>query len=128
VQGNARYSSHRTNGAARLKLEGTVGSQGDLTMRREPEPEGRHGGIAPGIEFFAYGRIDSTGTARVRQIGSRCNFEFAWQKVESPSFPIASTQFDGTYPFVSSTKVNETYMNRVTGRMSGAASRDAHHH
>jgi len=80
MQGHAQYSSRRVNGTARLKLEGTVGSQGELALRREPESEGRHGGIEPGLEFFAYGRIDNTGTARVRQIGSRCSFEFTWQR------------------------------------------------
>src|SRR5260370_4550913 len=79
MQDHARYSSRRVNGTARLKLEGTVGSHGDLTMRREPEPEGGHAGITPGIEFFAYGRIDGNGTTRVRQIGSRCNFGFTRQ-------------------------------------------------
>jgi hypothetical protein len=80
AQGHARYSSHRLDGAARLILVGTVGSQGDLTMRREPDPDSRHAGITPGIEFFAYGRIDGNGTARVRQIGDRCNFAFNWQR------------------------------------------------
>jgi hypothetical protein len=80
LRGQARYSSRRVNGRARLELEGTVGSQGELAMRREPDPESRPGGSTPGMEFFAYGRIDSTGTARVRQIGSRCNVEFTWQR------------------------------------------------
>ena|SRR5215472_5316098 len=80
VEGQARYSSRRVNGTARLILEGTVGPQGELAMRREPEPTGRGGGIDPGLEFYAYGRIASTGTARVRQTGSRCSFEFTWQR------------------------------------------------
>jgi hypothetical protein len=80
AQGQAQYSSRRVDGTARLRLEGAVGSQGELAMRRESEPEGRHGGINPGLEFFAYGRIDGNGTARVRQIGYSCNFEFSWQK------------------------------------------------
>jgi hypothetical protein len=29
---------------------------------------------------------------------------------QTPSPPAANTQFDGTYAFVSSTRVNETYM------------------
>jgi hypothetical protein len=39
-----------------------------------------------------------------------------WQKVQSVSFPIPSTRFDGTYAVVSSTKVNETHVNRATGQ------------
>jgi hypothetical protein len=127
MQAQARYSSRRVNGTARLQREGTVESHGDLKLRREPEPEGRHGGIDPGFEFFAYGRIDGNGTARVRQIGSRCNFEFTWQKVkvQSPSLPIASASFDGTYAFVSSTRLNETYLKRVTGRTDQCPEREA---
>jgi hypothetical protein len=49
VRGQTQYSSRRVNGPARLKLEGTVGSQGELAMRRELEPEGSHGGSNPGL-------------------------------------------------------------------------------
>jgi hypothetical protein len=35
---------------------------------------------------------------------------------QTPSSPAATTQFDGTYAFVSSTKVNETYTT-PSGRM-----------
>jgi hypothetical protein len=77
VNGQARYNYRRYTA---FELEGTVGSQGELAMRREPELESRHAGIMPGIEFFAYGSIAGTGTARVRQIGPRCNYDFVWRK------------------------------------------------
>lgn len=106
ANGQARYRSG-------LPFDGMVGSQGELAMRREPEAESSHGGITPGIELFAYGRIDSTGTARVRQTSNRCNYDFIWQKVkvQSPSLPIASALFDGTYAFASATTLNETFMD-----------------
>lgn len=36
---------------------------------------------------------------------------------QTASPPAATTQFDGTYAFVSATKVNETYTTRVTNRL-----------
>lgn len=42
---------------------------------------------------------------------------------QTPSAPTPVTKYDGTYAFVSSTKVNETYMNRVTGRIGRCGER-----
>jgi hypothetical protein len=41
---------------------------------------------------------------------------FATAEAQTPALSTATTAFDGTYAFVSSTKVTETYMS-VTGRM-----------
>ena len=41
------------------------------------------------------------------------------------SFPIPSTQFDGTYAFVSSTKVNEAHVNRATRQIDQCPERRA---
>src|SRR5215472_5319785 len=42
---------------------------------------------------------------------------FGAANAQTPSSPAAGTQFDGTYAFVSSTKVNETYMQTKTARI-----------
>jgi hypothetical protein len=78
VNGHARYSGSGPVSSA--GLEGTVGSHGELTMRRDAEPEGRHGGISPGVEMMTVGRIDGNGTIRARQIGYNCSYDFTWQK------------------------------------------------
>jgi hypothetical protein len=41
----------------------------------------------------------------------------ATANAQTASSPPANTQYDGTYAFVSSTKVNETYMNTKTARI-----------
>ena len=57
------------------------------------------------------------GRAHAEAPGWLCIIAFfgllAAAKAQTPSPPIASTQYDGTYAFVSSTKVNET---QTTGR------------
>jgi hypothetical protein len=78
VNGHARYSGPGLVSSA--GLEGTVGSHGELTMRRGAEPEGRHGGISPDVEMMTVGRIDGSGTIRARQIGYNCGYDFMWQK------------------------------------------------
>jgi hypothetical protein len=70
VQGQARL----------LKYGGTVGPQGELTMRRDPEPAPKAGWGSPGIEITIRGWIDATGTVRARQVGSGCGYELIWQK------------------------------------------------
>jgi hypothetical protein len=105
VNGHARYNEQ----------EGTIGSQGELTMRLEPTPWGRGGG-SEGIEITTSGRIDANGTVRARRMPYNCRHDLIWKKVQSVSLPIPSTQFDGTYAVVSSTKANESYMNRMTGQ------------
>jgi hypothetical protein len=96
-------------GQARLPpFEGTAGPQGELMMRNNGTP--LKWGDQPGDEWIIYGRIGGNGTIRARETRCWCRWDLTWQKMEGPSFP----QFDGTYTFVSSTKVNETDVNRVT--------------
>jgi hypothetical protein len=70
------------NGQARLPIfEGTVGSQGELMMRRIPEPFGRHdGGAIPGLEGIVSGRIDKDGTIKARRMTGGCNYDMIWRK------------------------------------------------
>jgi hypothetical protein len=72
VQGQARYTS-----ATGRQLEGTVGPQGELAMRFIAPPTGS--GYRP-LELSVSGSIDATGTARVRQRGSSCSYDFVWRK------------------------------------------------
>jgi hypothetical protein len=96
LNGEARYPGKR--------LEGMVGSQGQLAMRFVSEPA--VGGVTPGVERVISGRIDGDGTVRARQIGYYCSYDLIWQKIQTLSVPIASAQFDGTYALVSATKLN----------------------
>ena len=93
--------------------EGTVGPNNELSTRLIPTPFGKGGGNV-GIEIPHYGRIHENGTIRLRRTGYNCSYDLIWKKVQNVSFPIPSTQFDGTYALVSSTKSNESYMNRMT--------------
>jgi hypothetical protein len=69
------------NGQARLlKYGGTVGSQGELMMRRDPEPVGRGAGSFPGVDRTIIARTDGNGTVRARQISYLCNYDLVWQK------------------------------------------------
>jgi len=61
-------------GATGYRLEGTVGSQGELTMRSEMVGSSRPASLQ------ASGKVDGSGTAHVRQIGSSCSYDFVWQK------------------------------------------------
>jgi len=69
VNGHARYN----------KQEGTVGPQGEVTMRKEPTPFGKGGGNS-GIDVMAIGRIDANGTVRVRRMDYYCSWDLIWQK------------------------------------------------
>ena len=71
--GEARYTS-----ATGRQLEGTVGSQGELTMRLIAPPNSG-GGYRP-IELIVSGTIDGTGTARARQLSNSCSYDFVWRK------------------------------------------------
>lgn len=67
------------NGQARLPLyEGTVGSQGELVMRRVSEPT--KFGAFPGIEGVISGRIDKDGTAKARRTTRGCSYDVIWRK------------------------------------------------
>jgi len=72
VQGQARYTS-----ATGRQLEGTVGPQGELTMRYLAPPSGS--GYRP-IEITVTGSIDGAGTIRARQSSSSCSYEFVWSR------------------------------------------------
>jgi hypothetical protein len=69
--GQARY---RTASGSRVR--GTVGPQGELTMRS----------VAPGswgsqpVDINLNGAVDGAGTVRARQIGHSCSYDFVWQK------------------------------------------------
>src|SRR5262245_23334835 len=72
VQGQATYIS-----ATGRQLAGTVGPQGELSMRYIAAPSGS--GYRP-IELTVSGNIDSAGTVRARQRSSSCSYDFVWQK------------------------------------------------
>ena len=69
VQGRARYTSD-----SGYRLRGTVGSQGQLTMRASG-PSG-----SQPIEIRVNGGIDDTGTVRARQTSNSCSYDFVWRK------------------------------------------------
>jgi hypothetical protein len=69
VEGRVHYAA--TTG---YRFDGTVGPQGDLTMRSEMV-----GGSRP-ARMQASGAVDASGTVHVRQKGSSCSYDFVWQK------------------------------------------------
>jgi len=68
-QGQAQYTS-----ATGHRLRGTVGPQGELTMRSVSAT------ISRPIELNANGTVDGTGTVHARQIANSCSYDFVWQK------------------------------------------------
>jgi hypothetical protein len=60
--------------ATGYRLGGTVGRQGELTMRSEMV------GSARTARMQASGTIDANGTVHVHQKGSSCSHDFVWQK------------------------------------------------
>jgi hypothetical protein len=58
--------------------EGTVGLQGELTMRSNSTPVVR--GESPGVERTIRGIIDGTGTVHARMTGYHCSFDLVWRK------------------------------------------------
>jgi hypothetical protein len=60
--------------ATGYRFAGTVGPQGELTMR-----SAMVGGSRP-ARMQASGTVDASGTAHVRQSGSSCSYDFVWQK------------------------------------------------
>jgi hypothetical protein len=72
VNGHARYSA---GGAG---FDGTVGSQGELVMRKAPTPVVT--GSTPGVERIINGRIEGNGTARAHLTSYYCSDDFTWQK------------------------------------------------
>jgi hypothetical protein len=67
--GRAHYTT-----ATGYRLEGTVGSQGELTMRSEMVGSSRP------ARLQASGIVDGSGTVHVRQRASACSYDFVWQK------------------------------------------------
>jgi hypothetical protein len=70
IQGQARYTTDSGH-----QLEGTIGPQGELMMRVMEV-----GGSRPMELRTSNAEIDSAGTARVRQVGGACSYDFVWQK------------------------------------------------
>jgi hypothetical protein len=60
--------------ATGYRFEGTVGPQGELTMRSEMVGSSRP------ARLQASGAIDGSGAAHIRQKGSSCSYDFVWQK------------------------------------------------
>jgi hypothetical protein len=71
--GRARYTA-----ASGYKLRGTVGPQGELMMGLIAPSNSTNAGSQP-LNLNVTGQIDSTGTARVRQSGHSCSYDFVWQ-------------------------------------------------
>jgi hypothetical protein len=59
-------------------FEGTVGPEGELTMRFAATPT--KFGAMPGIERIVNGKIDQDGTVRARQISRGCSYDIIWRK------------------------------------------------
>jgi hypothetical protein len=74
ANGEARYTT-----ATGYKLRGTVGPQGQLAMGLVAPSNARNAGSQP-LNLNTNGQIDNTGTARVRQLGASCSYDFVWQK------------------------------------------------
>jgi hypothetical protein len=68
-RGAARYTA-----ASGREVNGTVGAQGELVMRSVLPGQSRPN------ELEVNGRIDAAGTARVRERGFSCSYDFVWQK------------------------------------------------
>ena len=74
ANGQAQYTT-----ATRYQHTGTVGPQGELAMSVIAPPNSSNAGAFP-LNINANGTIDSTGTARARQLGHSCSYDFVWQK------------------------------------------------
>jgi hypothetical protein len=72
VDGQAHYTT-----ASGYRVGGTVGPQGDLVMHALAPAN--QGGSQP-ISLSVNGNIDASGTARVRQLGYQCSYDFVWQR------------------------------------------------
>jgi hypothetical protein len=69
----ARGQAHYTSETGR-EVSGTVGPQGELVMRAVEPGESRP------VELKVNGTVDAAGTARARQSGFGCTYDFVWQK------------------------------------------------
>ena len=73
AKGQARYTT-----ATGYRIKGPVGPQGELAMHIVA-PNSTSAGSRP-IDIMVNGTIDGAGTARVRQSGGSCSYDFVWQK------------------------------------------------
>ena len=79
--GGAAYDRARSgavHSATGRQLEGTVGPQGELTMRLIAPPNSG-GGYRP-VELVVSGLVDGAGMARARQLSNSCSYDFIWRK------------------------------------------------
>jgi hypothetical protein len=74
AKGQARYTT-----ATGYRLTGPVGPQGELAMHVVAPSNSSNAGSRP-IDIIVNGTIDAAGTARVRQSGGSCSYDFVWQK------------------------------------------------
>lgn len=74
ANGRIRYTT-----ASGYKLRGTVGPQGELAMGLVAPSNSNNAGSQP-VNLSVSGNIDSAGTARVRESGHSCSYDFVWQK------------------------------------------------
>jgi hypothetical protein len=65
--------------ASGYKLRGTVGLQGELAMGLVAPSNSSNAGSQP-LNLSVSGNVDSAGTARVRESGHSCSYDFVWQK------------------------------------------------
>jgi hypothetical protein len=72
--GRARYTTE-----SGYKLRGTVDPQGALAMGLVAPSNSSNAG-SRALSISVTGQIDNTGTARVRQLGNSCSYDFTWQK------------------------------------------------
>ena len=72
--GQARYSGFGR--VTKEGFEGTVGPQGELTMRLAAAASKS----SLGVEIITRGTIDGNGTIRARQMGRSCSYDLVWQK------------------------------------------------
>ena len=73
VRGQARVSS-ASSSAVHADFEGMVGTQGEVAMQSVNPAYN-----AP-VERLLNGKIDGTGTVRVRLTGQYCTYDFVWRK------------------------------------------------
>lgn len=81
--------------------EGTVGSEGELTMRLVATPAHNKDWSLP--EISTTGRIDGKGIVHARRMSGHCEHDLTWQKTPPPP---SGKQFDGAYALVSVTQAH----------------------
>jgi hypothetical protein len=74
ANGRVRYTT-----ASGYKLRGTVGPQGELAMGLVAPSNSSNAG-SQALNLSVTGNIDSAGTARIRESGHSCSYDFVWQR------------------------------------------------